>query len=155
VWVYVNTSTGDPTKCMYQAGQFTDIDPPNALSGSFAFGINSKEELVGGYLDGAGISHGFVSNGPTYTVLDVPTSRYTSAFGINDNGVITVTWHDSSNVTQSSLYDGSTYTTINVLGALQMNATGLNNSGDVVFYWGNSLGSYHRAVLHKNKILQT
>jgi hypothetical protein len=140
-----------PAGYMYQTGQFTDVNPPNDLNGSFAFGINSKEEMVGDYVDGAWISHGFLLNGTTYTVSDVPNSRYASAFGINDNGVITVTWYDSSNVTQSSLYDGSTCTTINVPGALQMNATGINNSGDVVFYWENSLGRYHRAVLRKNK----
>jgi hypothetical protein len=43
--------------------------------------------MVGWYLDTSGYSHGFLYNGTTWTILDMPGADATYAYGI-DNGKI-------------------------------------------------------------------
>jgi len=44
---------------LLSAGVYTSIDPPGAMGGDFAFGINDTGDIVGAYIDGTGI-HGYL-----------------------------------------------------------------------------------------------
>ena len=79
-------------------------------------GINDAEEIVGYYADSAGIRHGFLLKGKTYTTLDVPGAALTMATGINNKGRIILFWLDSKGAIEASVYNGKTCKTINVPG---------------------------------------
>ena len=66
---------------------FTTIDFPGAISTN-AQGINAHGEIVGGYTDTAGRSHGYVLSGGQFQSIDVPNARATLARGIGPGGDI-------------------------------------------------------------------
>src|SRR5438445_2488087 len=71
------------------AYSFSDVDYPGA-AWTAPSKINDAGQIVGQYLDGSGIRHGFLLSGGAYTTIDCP-SPYTSqsgAFGINNLGQI-------------------------------------------------------------------
>ena len=75
--------------CMVNSGfahdhGFTTIDVPGASS-TEAFGINPKGNIVGSYLNAAGL-HGFLLSKGAFTTIDVPGASFTGAFGINPKG---------------------------------------------------------------------
>src|SRR5262249_42405148 len=77
------------------AGSFTNIDVPGATT-TEAWGINNSGVIVGDYVDGGGIFHGFVKSGDSFTPVDFPGACGTSAKGINNSGAIVGNWCDSS-----------------------------------------------------------
>jgi uncharacterized membrane protein len=136
---------------VYRDGKFTDIPGPVGATGSAAQGVNDAGDIVGYYYDSAGVPHGFLLKGKTYTTLDVPGALGTFAAGINNQGSIVLYWNDSQNVAESSLYDGKTYKKINVPGAAQTLAFGINAAGDVIYEWLDSGGLDHAALLSGGK----
>jgi uncharacterized membrane protein len=70
-----------------QSLAFTTIDFPGAILTN-AQGINAQGEIVGGYTDTAGRSHGYVLSGGQFRSIDVPNSRATIARGIGPGGDI-------------------------------------------------------------------
>ena len=68
---------------------FTTIDVPGATSTFSAFGINPRGEIVGRYdFPAAGVGHGFVLSGGSFTTIDFPGASFTTAQGINPRGDI-------------------------------------------------------------------
>ena len=63
---------------------FTTIDVPGA-SFTQALGINPKGDVVGSYLNAAGL-HGFLLSKGAFTAIDVPGASFTQALGINPKG---------------------------------------------------------------------
>jgi probable HAF family extracellular repeat protein len=70
---------------------FITIDFPGAISTN-AQGINAQGEIVGGYTDTAGRSHGFLLSGGQFQSIDVPNARATLARGIGPGGDIVGTY---------------------------------------------------------------
>src|SRR5918992_2048062 len=66
---------------------FITIDFPGAIATN-AQGINAQGEIVGGYTDTAGRSHGYLLSGGQFQSIDVPNSRATLARGIGPGGDI-------------------------------------------------------------------
>ena len=67
---------------------FTTLDIPGA-TGTIAYGINGRGQIVGYYGDAQRVGHGFVrAKDGTFTTLDVPGATGTIAFGINGHGQI-------------------------------------------------------------------
>jgi hypothetical protein len=66
------------------AQQFSSIDVPNAVL-TAATGINTRGQIVGGYL-AAGGGHGFLLDRGVFTTIDVPGAIDTAVWGINDQG---------------------------------------------------------------------
>ena len=69
------------------AEQFRDV-PDAAPDGTAANGINARGQIVGGFVDVDGNSHGFLANGSSYTTLDCPGGTGTTAWSINSTGQI-------------------------------------------------------------------
>jgi len=68
---------------------FTTIDFPAAgVLMTHAFGINSAGDIVGSYVDSAGVEHGYLLSGGKFTQIDYPRALATRASGINANGDI-------------------------------------------------------------------
>ena len=100
-------------------GQFTTLDDPNAVSSTYAFGINNAGDIVGNYVDASGSSHGFLDSGGTFQTLGVAKANganaivafqtlddpnavgFTSAYGINDSGMIVGSYKDANGNSQS------------------------------------------------------
>jgi hypothetical protein len=66
---------------------YFSIHHPDALA-TTASGINARGDIVGSYVDGAGVSHGFVLRDGAFTTIDVPGAAGTDARGINPAGDI-------------------------------------------------------------------
>jgi uncharacterized membrane protein len=112
-----------------------------------ALGINSAGQIVGQFSDSSGF-HGFLTDGQTYTTLDVPGSNAnpgTVAQGINDAGQIVGSFGDSLG-NHGFLKSGMTYTTLDVPGATNGTSStgtfahGINNSGQIVGHFTNRSG---------------
>jgi len=70
-------------------GQFVSIDVPDAAADSTAAnGVNERGQIVGIYADADGNSHGFLTDGSTFTTLDCPGGFRTSPWAINAAGQI-------------------------------------------------------------------
>jgi hypothetical protein len=56
-------------------GDYTTLNypPPEcSLVANYAFGIDNSDTIVGEYVDGGNVNHGFVLSGGGYTPLDPP-----------------------------------------------------------------------------------
>ena len=125
---------------------FDPISDPSANEGTYVYGINGTNEIVGMYV----LNHadyGFLENNGVYTTLADPLANdnSTSANGINASGQISGTYLGSDghyNGYHGFLYSNGTWTTLNDPSAAnQTDAQGTNNSGDVV-------GNYYNAFYH-------
>ena len=88
-----------------QSFNYASVDFPNAIR-TRAWGINPGGVIVGDYLDGFGVLHGFLLGGGRYVNVDVPGSVMglpgtlpTSLRGINPGGDIVGTYRAPANLT--------------------------------------------------------
>jgi uncharacterized membrane protein len=65
---------------------YTTIDVPGATSTN-AQGINSRGDIVGGYVDSSG-NHGYLLSEGVFTKIDYPGAAYTDARGLNARGEV-------------------------------------------------------------------
>ena len=70
-----------------QEREYSTITPPGARS-STAFGINSRGDVVGSFVDQSFVQHGFLLSNGDFTVIDFPGARATIARGISPDGEI-------------------------------------------------------------------
>jgi probable HAF family extracellular repeat protein len=70
-----------------QGREYTTIAPSGARA-STAFGINSRGDVVGSFVDQNSVTHGFLLSKGEFTVIDFPGARGTIARGINPRGEI-------------------------------------------------------------------
>jgi probable HAF family extracellular repeat protein len=88
---------------------FTTLDVPgSSYTSASAPGINAAGQIVG--------SFGLLDHG-TYTRLDVPGSRGTSAFGINTAGQIVGYYIDAAYNRHGFLLENGSYTTLDAPGS--------------------------------------
>jgi probable HAF family extracellular repeat protein len=130
-----------------QDGTYTGLNDPFSAVFTSAQGINDVGQVVGHYL-AAGLYHGFLYSGGTYTTLDAPGATQTQAYGINNVGLgqIVGAYSDGS-VNHGFTYDGSTYTTLDdPFGTNGTQLLGINNLGQIV-------GSYIDASGHSHGFL--
>ena len=105
----------------------------NGALQSRAYGINDSNQVVGWYIDAAGITHGFLFKSGTITTLDPPGSTLTNAWSINNGGGIVGTYVDSTGVFRGFTLRNGTYKTFNApKGALLTEITGINNTNQMV-----------------------
>jgi probable HAF family extracellular repeat protein len=135
------------------AGDFDSIDIPGATSFTMVFGVNTNGDMVGGYVDAKGATHGFLRHGPStstmssgtkssdddVTTIDVPGAESTFAFRANDAGQIVGAYSNQPNVAALELPHGflfdaasGAFTKIDVPGAIETRAFGINNAGQIV-----------------------
>jgi hypothetical protein len=111
-------------------GTITSFSVPGAIL-TAAFEINnSKQLVVGYYIDGSGILHGYFrdTNEALHFPIDPPGSVGTVLFGLNDRNWVVGRYADSSGVTHGLFfvppnnfftfdYPGSTFTSLNGINA--------------------------------------
>ena len=91
VGFYSDTSPNVPSPTahafLYDNGQWSNLDDPAAVNGTFAEDINDSGVLVGYYVDANRLAHGFVFDRTgTWTTIDYPGATYTYALGMNTRG---------------------------------------------------------------------
>ena len=111
-------------------GTLTSFSVPGA-TGTLAYQINnSKQLVVGYYIDSSGILHGYYrdASGALHFPIDPPGSVGTVLFGPNDRNWVVGRYTDSSGVTHGLFfvppnnfftfdYPGSTFTSLNGINA--------------------------------------
>src|ERR1051326_3005775 len=68
-------------------GRVTTIDYPGATQ-TLAFGMNTAGDVVGSYIDAAGMEHGFVLRDGAFTAFDYTGAFWTEGWGSNSKGEI-------------------------------------------------------------------
>jgi probable HAF family extracellular repeat protein len=146
-------------------GKFTTIDPPGAanqpgpsFTGNIdqAADINDVGQVVGGYTDAAGVTHGYLLSGGHYTTLDDPKGTFTFATGINDAGQIVGFYFDSSGAEHGFLLSRGKYTTLDDPDAGSGPNQGtlgyaINNRGQVVGWYVDAENAVHGFVLSRGQ----
>jgi len=117
----------DYDEVLYQDGNYTNIDAPNAVIGfdtTYAYSINDRGEIIGTYI-GANGDYNYLEQGSNYTILNLndPSSLATGdtgAYSINDRGDIIGDYADPNLITDDGfpysdgfLYQNGKYTTLN------------------------------------------
>ena len=113
---------------------------------TFAYQLNTANQIVGYYIDANGITHGYTrdSAGILTFPIDVPGSTGTILFGNNDSNFGVGRYTDASGVTHGLYfvtpdniltfdYPGSTFTSLN----------GINKQGVVCGYYLDAAGLFH------------
>jgi len=126
-------------------GNYTLLNDPFGVNGTFARGVNNTGQCVGYYVDSNHTAHGFLYRGGTYITIDDPSgTNGTFAYGINDLGQIVGTYIDSSNKPHGFLYSGGTYITIDdPSGTNGTIALGINDWGQIVGQYTDANATTH------------
>src|SRR5436189_855263 len=146
--------TFDPGSGILQAfisvgGTLTSFSVPGAIA-TLAYQLNnSKQLVVGYYLDSSGIPHGYYrdANGALHFPIDPPGSTATILFGDNDRNWVVGRYADSAGVTHGLFftapnnfftfdYPGSTFTSLN----------GINAQGFICGRYGDASGIGHGII---------
>jgi uncharacterized membrane protein len=138
----LNNSTPDfPYVYDETGGVFEVLTIPGAVGGAQATGINNSQQVVGFYIDAAGVNHGFWLNFGTFQKLDFPGSTFTQALGINNTGLIVGAYMDKAGASHGFVYNTLATTSKwqsiddpNGFGTTLVN--GVNDKGDLVGFWG-------------------
>ena len=104
---------------------------------SFARGINSKGEIVGGYAGSDGREHGFIFREGKVIKFDVPFRHAvgTQLNAINDAGVIIGVWVDPGFKGHGFIYQNGKFMPLEYPGARDTTPFAVNSRGDVVGNW--------------------
>jgi probable HAF family extracellular repeat protein len=125
-----NAQSGAPT--------FTTFDFPGAV---FTDGvdINRFGDIVGHYVDAAGIDHGYLLHKGNFTTIDFPGGEGGHTHGINSSGAIVGLYYTGKRY-HGFVLSGGAYTSIDFPGAQSTRANGINTAGDIVgsYYDNNS-----------------
>lgn len=115
---------------LFDRGEFTTIDHPDAVLETAPFGINNRGQLVGGYDTAGFVIHGFLLDGGRFTTIDVPGALRTLALRINARGQILGNYEDERGGCHGFLLDDGRFEAIDVPGS-PTQAIGLNDRGQV------------------------
>jgi probable HAF family extracellular repeat protein len=83
-----------------------------------------------------------VTNGTTFTTVDVPGALYTYAYGINAAGQIVETFYDAMGYSHGFVTDGATFTTVDVPDRTGTTAYGINMAGQIVGTFDDDTGTH-------------
>jgi len=149
---------------IYNDGSFTTLTDPLAatqesfqggnysISGTQAYGINDKGQVVGQFAESNNVPQGFLYRHGKYTTIDDPHAgagfgQGTTAHAINDFGEIVGWYIDKKGVTHGFLYSINThdFTTLNdpSAGKGSTYAEGINDLGEIVGLYVDKTGVDH------------
>jgi probable HAF family extracellular repeat protein len=109
---------------------YTTIKVAGAQSTAI-YGINNAGVMVGSYVDGSGVRHGFTLSGKKVKKIEDPKGTDTYCFGINKAGAIVGYYSTSSHLAQAFLYAKGKFTDIGPSGSSGSQALAINDHGDI------------------------
>jgi uncharacterized membrane protein len=87
-------------------GVFTTIDHPDAVDETAVVGINSRGQILGGYVDAEGTVHSFLLDDGVFTPIEhTDVGPATLALGLNDRGQIVGFYIDADGRGHGFLFD--------------------------------------------------
>lgn len=116
---------------------------PSGSAFTEAWGVNVKGNIVGFYIDSAGIFQGFeyLASSATYKTISCPGWTNTRAYGINDAGVIVGDVANSTTGPFSAMsFNSGKCTVFNFPSAAATYARGVNKSGEISGFYTTSTG---------------
>ncbi len=104
---FVTTPSGQTSGFLDKGGSFSSFSFPNG-SDTQPFGINVKDQIVGSYLDGSGVMHGFLLGHPLshakwHSIDDPNGIGSTLVNGLNDKGDLVGFYTDAAGNTDGML----------------------------------------------------
>ncbi len=127
---YYTNSSGTVHGMMISGKTVTNIDDPNAMTGTtFCQGINAAGQIVGQYTNSSNAGVGFLYSSGSFSDIAFPGAADTFAYGINNSGSITGIYLDSGSVQHGFLYNGSTYSSIDDPNGTGTFVWGINDNG--------------------------
>jgi probable HAF family extracellular repeat protein len=128
---------------------------PEAYPGSSqtgVSGINNNDpnfETSGGWVDKAGIFHGFLRNSNAWVDVDYPGTTYNELGGLNDNDVAAGYYLDGANHFHPYIYSqpGNQFTPLVIPGSDNATAAGINDSNEIVGTYVDSSDVAHGFLL--------
>jgi hypothetical protein len=113
----------------------TTFDYPGVGNNTLPQKINERGDIVGEFIDAAGVVRGFVrfSDGTFSDPIVDPndTVGFTEGRGINNARTVAGDYAIADGTIHSFLLSGGTFTEYDLPGALQTNLLGINNAGDL------------------------
>jgi hypothetical protein len=113
----------------------TTFDYPGTGNATLPQKINERGDVVGEFIDSAGVVRGFVrfSDGSFSDPIVDPndTVGFTEGRGINNSRTVVGDYAATDGTIHSFLLSGSTFSEYDVPGALQTNLLGINDPGDL------------------------
>ncbi len=131
-----SVTNGNDVAFIYNHGSYVEISDPLAFN-TFAYGINDRNQVVGGYETAAGQYHGYLYEHGVYKPIDDPLAGNivgtgTTADGINNKGQIVGYYTDANFQSHGFLFSGGHYTTIDDPLGSQTVLFGINDTGQIV-----------------------
>ena len=112
----------------------TTFDYPGAGNSTLPQKINERGDIVGEFIDSAGVTRGFVrfSNGSYSEPIVDPndTVGFTEGRGINNSRTVAGDYVISDGTVHSFFWSGGTFTEYDVPGAVQTNLLSINDPGE-------------------------
>ncbi len=130
-------------------GTYNTFSHPDFTS-TAATGINANGLIVGTVIDSGGISHGFLLNGSTYTIIDYPGANQTNLTKINRvrdiAGFYTTGTTTFTMVRHGFVYSQGKFYLFDYPGAKWTMLTGISNNGRIAGTWVDSSYAGHGFV---------
>ncbi len=132
---------------------FITVDVSGAL-GTVATDIDDADDIVGFYVDSAGVHHRFVDVNGTINAIDVSESTGTLVYGISPQFNNIVGWYTDSNGMQHGfILSRGQFSTIDVPGAIRTNAFSIYDFVRIVGAFRDSEGvlpGFHYSLVTKS-----
>jgi hypothetical protein len=135
-------SAGSSHGFLYEAGNWSTLDAPDATGGTTAYGV-SATRISGTYVAALGQAFGFIYDGTTWTTLSRPPTGggRVDTFARGIDGTTVVGYSIESAVAHGFVYNAGTFTPLDVPGA-----TGTfpadTDAGRVVGNYDDALGTH-------------
>lgn len=130
-------ATAVPRPIVTSQGAFTLIDYPNSTSTQI-WSVNGRGEMVGVYVDGARVNHGFLYSRGKFTTIDYPGAALTLLNGINTNGDIVGEYATTATGPHHGfLYSSGRFGVVDFPGGATTGVVGIAANGDMVGYYDN------------------
>lgn len=122
----------------------TTFDYPGAGNSTSAFGINSRGDIAGDYLDASNVRRGFVrfSNGTFSAPIVEPndTANFTRGRGINTARTIDGDFFNTAdNAFHGYILSGGVFTQFDIGGPVSTDLYGINDAGNFVGAYGSTV----------------
>ena len=133
-------------------GTITTFAVPDATA-TFAYQLNATNEIIGYYIDAAGVSHGYTrdSAGNLTYPIDVAGATGTLLLGNNNSNWGVGRYTDASGVTHGLFYvTPDDILTYDYPGAVYTSLNGINKDGLICGYYGDAAGIFHGFVARVN-----
>jgi uncharacterized membrane protein len=114
--------------------ELNDLQLYAIMNSSFsaAFGVNNSGAVVGMYVDGAGLRHGYLATETSFQTLNYPGAFETIPSQLNDAGTVVGQYVDTAGFLHGFVFQSGQFTPLDFPGAVDTGALDVNLNGDIV-----------------------